>query len=120
LSLSKPPYSGLDKLDHRLVYHGQRFFIMFRDILHKINVFFHGVSQVHRLKATDMLTFELNEMENVFAMLVFGSFVGLPAPPAAIAIELLPCMEDEIRLMVSRSDFAQDAMCSVMDMLHVD
>jgi hypothetical protein len=67
-----------------------------------------------------MLTFEVNEMENVFALLVFGSFCGLPAPPAAVAIELLPYMEDELRLMVSRADFAQDAMCSVMDMLHVD
>jgi hypothetical protein len=91
-----------------------------RGLLNKVRTFFSYVSQVHRLKATDMLIFEVNEMENVFAMLVFGSFCGLPAPPAAIAIELLPYMEDELRLMVSRSDFAQDAMCSVMDMLHVD
>jgi hypothetical protein len=75
---------------------------------------------VNRIKATDMLIFEVNELENLFTILLFGSFMGLPAPPAAMAIELLPCMEAELRLMVSRADFAQDAMASVMDMLHVD
>jgi hypothetical protein len=67
-----------------------------------------------------MLSFEVNEMENLFTMLLFGSFVGLPAPPAAIAIELLPYMENELRLMISRADFSKDAIASVMDMLHVD
>ncbi|MDR2587795.1 MAG: hypothetical protein LBC67_00050 [Spirochaetales bacterium] len=77
-------------------------------------------TEVHRIKATDMLTFEVNEMENLFTILVCGSFMGLPSPPAAIAIELLPYMEHELRLMVARADFSQDALASIMDMLHVD
>jgi hypothetical protein len=78
------------------------------------------VTAINRIKATDMLIFEVNEMENLFTILLFGSFMGLPAPPAAMAIELLPYMENELRLMISRADFSKDAIASVMDMLHVD
>ena len=77
-------------------------------------------TDVHRVKATDMLAFEVNEMENLFTIMVCGSFMGLPSPPAAIAIELLPYMEHELRLMVARADFSHDALASIMDMLHVD
>jgi hypothetical protein len=80
----------------------------------------HYITEINRIKATDMLIFEVNEMENLFTILLFGSFMGLPAPPAAMAIELLPYMENELRLMISRADFAKDAIASIMDILHVD
>jgi hypothetical protein len=91
-----------------------------KKILSALKGFFFYANQVQRLKATDMLIFEVNELENLFALLLFGSMMGLPSPPAAMAIELLPYMERELGLMVSRADFAQDAVCSIMDMLHVD
>ena len=93
---------------------------MLKRIFTAIKEFFRYVDKVNRIKATDMMIFELNELENIFTILLFGSFMGLPAPPAAMAIELLPLMEDELRLMISQADFAKDAMASVMDMLHVD
>jgi hypothetical protein len=82
--------------------------------------FWNVVVQVHRDKATGMLEFELNEMENLFVLLLMGSFIGMPSPPAAMAMELMPYMEEEIRLMVSRADFAQDPLGAVMGMLNVD
>ena len=82
--------------------------------------FWKVVVQVHRNKATGVLEFELNEMENLFVVLLLGSFIGLPSPPAAMAMELMPFMEREIRLMVSRADFAQDPLGSIMGMLNVD
>jgi hypothetical protein len=101
------------------------FFISGKDLCMKkicavIKKLVNYISTVNRIKATDMLIFEVNEMENLFTILLFGSFMGLPAPPAAMAIELLPYMEKELRLMVSRADFAKDAICSIMDLLHVD
>lgn len=79
-----------------------------------------NITAINRIKATDMLIFEVNEMENLFTIMLFGSLMGLPAPPAAIAIELLPYMENELRLMISRADFSRDALASIMDILHVD
>jgi hypothetical protein len=91
-----------------------------RKTLSFVDEFWRTVVQVHRDKATGMLEFELNEMENMFVILLLGSFIGLPSPPAAMAMELLPFMENEIRLMVSRADFAQDPLGSIMGMLNVD
>jgi hypothetical protein len=76
--------------------------------------------QVHREKATGMLEFEVKEMENIFMVLLLGSFIGLPSPPAAMAMELLPYLEGEMRIMMSRADFAQDPLGAVMGMLNVD
>jgi hypothetical protein len=82
--------------------------------------FWETTIQVHRDKATGMLEFELNELENLFVVLIFGSFIGLPSPPAAMAMEILPYLEDELRVMVSRADLAQDPLGAVMGMLNVD
>jgi hypothetical protein len=76
--------------------------------------------QVQRDKATGMLEFELKELENIFVLLLFGSFVGMPIPPTAMAFELMPYMEDEIKLMISRADLAQDPLGNLLGMLEID
>jgi hypothetical protein len=78
------------------------------------------VLQVHRDKASGMLEFELKELENFFMLLLLGSLVGIPSPPAAVAMELLPYLEDELRLMVARADLAQDPLGAMMGMLQID
>jgi hypothetical protein len=93
---------------------------MFKKILLIARKAVRYITAINRLKVTDMLIFEVNEMENLFTIMLFGSLMGLPAPPAAMAIELLPYMENELRLMISRADFSRDALASIMDMLHVD
>lgn len=76
--------------------------------------------QVHREKATEMLDFELKELENIFALLILGGFVGLPSPPSPIAIELLPYMERELIVLLSRSDLSQDPLGVLVSMLQID
>lgn len=85
-----------------------------------IKQFYNVARQVQREKATGMLEFEVKELENIFALLVLGGFVGLPSPPSHIAMELLPLMEREISIMFSRSDFAQDPLGSLMGLLEID
>lgn len=77
-------------------------------------------AQVNRERATEMLEFELKELENIFALLLIGGFVGLPSPPAIVALELLPHMERELKIMFSRADFAQDALAPLIGILPVD
>ena len=76
--------------------------------------------QVQRSKASGMLEFELKELENLFMLLLLGSLVGVPSPPAAMAMELLPYLEDELRLMLARADFAQDPLGALMGILEID
>jgi hypothetical protein len=78
------------------------------------------VLQVNRGKASEMLEFELKELENIFSLLILGGFVGMPSPPVPIAIELLPYMERELTIMLARSDMAHDPIGSLMSMLDVD
>jgi len=89
-------------------------------VLGKITALFGIIAQVNREKATEMLEFELKELENIFSLLILGGFVGMPSPPVPIAIELLPYMERELTVMLSRSDMASDPLASHVGMLDVD
>lgn len=91
--------------------------IRFRILMKKV---WKVLVQIQRDKATGMLEFELKELENIFVLLLYGSFVGLPSPPTAISFELMPFMEEEIKLMISRADLAQDPLGNLLGMLEID
>jgi len=55
-----------------------------------------------RHKAIDVVEWEMSELENIFALLVLGSFVGIPATPSAITLNLLPLMEKELNIMLEK------------------
>jgi len=62
--------------------------------------------RVARAKAVEFVEAEIEELENVFALLVLGSFVGLPSPPMHLSLELMPDMERELIAMLERVDTA--------------
>lgn len=76
--------------------------------------------QINRDKASGMLEFELKEMENIFALLMLGGFAGMPSPPSPIAVELLPYMERELTILLSRTDLSQDPIGALVGMLEID
>ena len=55
-----------------------------------------------RHKAVDVIKWETSELENIFALLVLGSFVGIPATPSPITLNLLPYMEKELQIMMEK------------------
>ena len=63
------------------------------------------------------LEFELLELRNIFALLLFGSFVGMPAPPVHITLQLLPYMDKEVQLMLRRINVAHDALAEIVSTL---
>lgn len=85
--------------------------------LEQLRLFFSDMQIVNRNKATEMLEFELIELRNIFALLLFGSFVGMPAPPVHITLQLLPFMERDIQLMLRRINVAHDALAEVVSTL---
>jgi len=86
-------------------------------LLKKIHSFIKQIDAINRAKATDMLEFELRELENIFCLLLFGSFTGLPSPPAQITIQLLPLMENEFKNMFTRIGLAHDALAEITSVL---
>jgi hypothetical protein len=85
--------------------------------LEGLRLFFRDLQIVNRNKATELLEFEALELRNIFALLLFGSIVGMPAPPVHITLQLLPLMEEEVELMLRRVNVAHDALAEVVSTL---
>ncbi len=68
------------------------------------------VEGVFRGKSMEYIGYEERELENVFALLVLGSFVGLPSPPTSISLRLLPHMGRELAIMASVSRRLDDML----------
>ncbi len=82
--------------------------------------FFSAIDQAHRSKVTELTEFEIRELENMFLLLLMGSFTGLPSPPSFISAELLPHLEHEIKVLNSRAERASDSMAEVIGILDID
>jgi len=74
----------------------------------------------HREDVVALTQVEMQELENIFALLVLGSFVGLPAPPSFLAVELLPFMERELKIMSRRAEDAGDMLAEMCGTLGID
>lgn len=74
----------------------------------------------HREQAAALTEVECRELENIFALLVLGSFVGLPAPPSFLAVELLPFMERELKILNYRARDAGDMLAEMCGTLGID
>ena len=49
-------------------------------------------------------------MEYIFAVLCQGAFIGIPAPPARISLDLLPDMEKDLILLMERVETANEPL----------
>ncbi|TVR34105.1 MAG: hypothetical protein EA404_03205 [Spirochaetaceae bacterium] len=78
-----------------------------------LRAFFSSTDQAHRNKAVGLTECEVRELENMFVLLLMGSFTGLPAPPSFISAELLPLMEHELKVANRRAENADDALAEI-------
>jgi hypothetical protein len=77
------------------------------------------LSQYFRESAVSHIQVERRELENIFALLVLGSFVGFPAPPTTLSIRLLPHLGRELQVMGHRAETIKDIygeIASLMDL----
>ncbi|MBN2177993.1 MAG: hypothetical protein JW743_01000 [Deltaproteobacteria bacterium] len=81
---------------------------------------FKGVAAVHRNNAVALTVFEVEELENIFALLLLGSFVGFPSPPTFLAVELLPFMEKELRILNKRAKDSSDMFAEMCGTIGID
>jgi hypothetical protein len=68
----------------------------------------------HRESAAGLTGVEVRELENIFALLLLGSFIGLPSPPSFLVVELLPLMERELKVLNSRARDAGDMLAEMV------
>ncbi len=78
------------------------------------------VGSNHRANAAALTVAEVAELRNIFALLLLGAFVGLPSPPTFLAVELLPFMEKELKILDRRAADACDMLAEMCGMLGID
>ena len=75
--------------------------------------------EVARSKAVETIEYELEELENIFGVLVLGSFIGMPAPPTQISLDLMPLMEKELILMMEKVDTANEPIAQLFSVFDI-
>jgi hypothetical protein len=70
-------------------------------------------------KAVSALEWEVTELEHIFAIATLGAFIGFPAPPMQVTFELLPDMEDDFTLLVSRTNTSHAPLSDLFSVLDV-
>ena len=91
----------------------------------KVSVFdflrtvFCDLDNSHRANVCALTITEMEELQNIFALLLLGSFVGLPAPPSFLAVELLPYMQKELEILNKRAGSANDMLSEMFGALGV-
>ena len=73
----------------------------------------------HRANACALTVTEVEALQNIFALLLLGSFVGLPSPPSFLAVELLPHMQEELEILNKRAQDAGDMLAEMFGTLGV-
>lgn len=85
----------------------------------KIARFLKISDEVARSKAVETIEYEVQEMENIFGVLVLGSFIGMPSPPMQISLDLMPFMEKELILMLEKVDTANAPISQLFSVLNI-
>ena len=63
---------------------------MIKKIYKSIIFFLTSIDQAHREKAVEVTEYELRELENLFVLLLMGSFIGIPSLPPLFLLNFFP------------------------------
>lgn len=77
------------------------------------------ISETFKARGTEYIELELRELENIFALIVMGSFIGLPSPPTTVSLRLLPHMGRELLIMSSVSRRLDDMLGEMAGMFDI-
>jgi hypothetical protein len=86
----------------------------------KIRSAFKVTDEVMKGKAVETLEYEVEELDNIYAILVLGAFIGIPSPPIHITMELLPEMKNEFHIMLEKVSTAHDPLGDLFSVLDID
>ncbi|HIQ03206.1 MAG TPA: hypothetical protein EYH40_02160 [Desulfurococcales archaeon] len=85
----------------------------------KLSKLLETLSGVFKSKSTEYIYIELRELENIFTLILLGSFIGLPSPPTTISLRLLPYMAREIVISSSVSERLDDMLAEIAGLFEI-
>lgn len=71
------------------------------------------ISKWLKERAVGYIEVERRELENLFALMVLGSFVGLPSPPTPLSLRLLPHLGRELLVLRRRAEEMDDVYAEI-------
>ncbi|MCD6275744.1 MAG: hypothetical protein J7J42_03270 [Thermoplasmata archaeon] len=86
----------------------------------KIKYFFKGFFGSFKLRSTEFIEFEERELENIFALLLMGSFIGIPSPPTTLVMRIMPHMVREIYVMQRRAVDLDDMIGEMAGLMDIE
>ena len=89
-------------------------------IYNSVIFFIKSIDQAHREKAVEVTEYELRELENLFVLLLMGSFTGIPSPSSLVSAELIPHLTKEIEVLNKRAEDAFDAFNEIAGTIGID
>ncbi len=90
-----------------------------KKVIKKIVAYFKDIDKIHRQKAAEDLEWEVQELKHIFALMTMGNFIGLPSAPLPITFELLPDMQEEFTIMLSKINTAHNPLSDHFSKLDV-
>jgi len=84
-----------------------------KSLLREVKAFFLGMHQAMIEQSVEVLEVEYLELEHAFLTMVLGNLVGLPLAPLSIAAELAPLLEDETKILFSRTWRGADSIADL-------
>ena len=94
--------------------------LMISSLYRRVRRFLTNIDATHRQKAAALTVVEMEELENIFALLLMGAFTGVPSPPTFLAVELLPYMERELRILCKRAKDCNDMLAEMCGTIGID
>lgn len=93
---------------------------MGKKVIVNIMDFLRGFGGAFKHQSTEFIEFEERELENVFALILMGAFIGIPSPPTTLVIRLMPHMVKEMHVMQQRAVDLDDIFGEVAGMFDID
>ena len=93
---------------------------VYNSIKRKIVEVIKSADTLMRSQAVETVEYEINELDNIFGILVLGAFMGIPAPPIHITMDLLPLMGRELNIMLEKVSTAHDPLGELFSVLEID
>lgn len=90
-----------------------------RRMKNSLTGFWQVADEVARHKAVGAIEAEQEELEYIFALLVQGTFIGMPSPPVQICMDLLPLMEKDLILLLERVDTANEPLSRLFSVFDI-
>ncbi len=87
---------------------------MLADVIRELASFIKGIHRATLESSTTALEAECVELETALLYIVLGSLVGVLPLPTTLALELMPYLRNEFKLLESRSVRGADVISDLM------